>query len=484
MILVPLLLSGVLAFSGVMKLIDAGNGVEAVTGLGVPAKVARPVATVLPYVELALAALLVVLADRALLIVTVLATLLFLAFTVAVLVQLARGQRPPCHCFGALSAEPIGWSTGVRNVLLTGLAVAAVFTSAGFDGVIASLFDLNEISLAIVVVAVVVVAALTALWSTVQRLRGEIGTLRTNLIEVRGLAMSGSGDGVAIPSVLIHDVEGRDVHLEEASSRRAQLLVFVSPNCVACHELVPLFPPTREQLGGEVDLKLISLSSAAAALEEFGDQAEHIWIDEQGKAKDALGIIGTPGAVLLGVNGMIAAGPAHGAPEIAALIQTVAQAIGVNMMAGAAQSQNQVPEPPAVGTPVPALPVVDDAGNQSNLVDALEALAPGDEQTLMVWRHDCSYCEQIKDQIVEESAAGRVVLLINEPLQTIRDQGITGPAFSVPAGGAYSEVGLPGTPAAIPVRGGKVSGTGAIGGDSVLNLIERVSAGSELPLLR
>jgi hypothetical protein len=55
------------------------------------------------------------------------AALLLLAFTVVLVVRLVQGRRPPCACFGALSAKPIGWGNVVRNgVLIVVAAVVAI----------------------------------------------------------------------------------------------------------------------------------------------------------------------------------------------------------------------------------------------------------------------------------------------------------------------------------------------------------------------
>jgi uncharacterized membrane protein YphA (DoxX/SURF4 family) len=78
---------------------------------------------VVPWVELAVGALLVVQLARPL--VALVAVALIAVFTVVLVVRLAQGRHPPCACFGRFSARPIGpWSV-VRNVVLIGLAALA-----------------------------------------------------------------------------------------------------------------------------------------------------------------------------------------------------------------------------------------------------------------------------------------------------------------------------------------------------------------------
>ena len=88
--------------------------------LGVP----RGVATALPFGELVIGALLVSQVARRP--VAMLAAALLIAFTTLLVVRLRQGRRPPCACFGAWSAKPIGWSDVARNAgfLLVAAAVA------------------------------------------------------------------------------------------------------------------------------------------------------------------------------------------------------------------------------------------------------------------------------------------------------------------------------------------------------------------------
>ena len=81
-------------------------------GLGAP-PITIPI---VPWVEIAIGAVLVVQVARRPAAIVALAMLLI--FTVLIVQQLARGQRPPCACFGAWSAKPLGAGHVVRNVAL------------------------------------------------------------------------------------------------------------------------------------------------------------------------------------------------------------------------------------------------------------------------------------------------------------------------------------------------------------------------------
>ena len=90
-------------------------------GLGAP----RWTAAVVPWIELAVGSLLVVQLFRQP--AAIGAACLLVAFTVLIVVQLRAGRRPPCACFGAWSAKPIGVAHIVRNAVLFALAVVAAW---------------------------------------------------------------------------------------------------------------------------------------------------------------------------------------------------------------------------------------------------------------------------------------------------------------------------------------------------------------------
>lgn len=112
-----LLLAGVLLASGFGKLLDRGGLVEAVAAYRIlPARLTRPFAAALPHVEILIGcAVLVGLWTRA---AAVLAVALLASFTIAVAVNLTRGNTPDCHCFGALHRESIRPVTLLRLLAL------------------------------------------------------------------------------------------------------------------------------------------------------------------------------------------------------------------------------------------------------------------------------------------------------------------------------------------------------------------------------
>lgn len=88
--------------------------------LGAP----QPVAAGIPWIELALGALLVAgVARRPL---AAAAAVLLVGFTGLIGLRLSQGRRPPCACFGGRTARPIGPLTILRNLGFLALAAVAI----------------------------------------------------------------------------------------------------------------------------------------------------------------------------------------------------------------------------------------------------------------------------------------------------------------------------------------------------------------------
>ena len=120
-VVASLVLGAVFIVSGVTKIASPAQWRTQSADLGVPA----PVATVVPFLELAVGALLVSQLARSL--AALVAGVLLIAFTILLVVRIAQGRRPPCACFGALSTKPIGWGNVVRNVVFLVLAGVVAF---------------------------------------------------------------------------------------------------------------------------------------------------------------------------------------------------------------------------------------------------------------------------------------------------------------------------------------------------------------------
>src|ERR671916_3232068 len=130
LLVIRLLLAAVFVVAGVAKLADRKGSRQAMIDFGVPAGLASPLGILLPLAELVCAVALIPSATAWWGAVGTL-TLLIL-FVAGIAVNLARGRKPECHCFGQLHSAPAGWSTLLRNGVLA--AVAGFIVWQGSDG--------------------------------------------------------------------------------------------------------------------------------------------------------------------------------------------------------------------------------------------------------------------------------------------------------------------------------------------------------------
>src|SRR5439155_25163345 len=100
------------------------------------------------------------------------AAALLALFIAAISINLARGRRPDCHCFGQLSSSPVSAQTLVRNAVLLALAVLIAWKGRDNPGGLPSFAGWTPFESATVAVAValVLIAALT-LWLLAHVLR-------------------------------------------------------------------------------------------------------------------------------------------------------------------------------------------------------------------------------------------------------------------------------------------------------------------------
>src|SRR5215208_1057421 len=199
MFVARLFLALVFVVAGITKLADREGSLRAIVDFGVPTALAAPLGLLLPLGELAVAATLLPASTAWWGAVGALA--LLSVFIVGISINLARGRKPDCHCFGQLHSAPAGWKTLVRNGALT--AVAAFVVWEGYEGAAgpSALSWLGALSTAQLVGlsgGVVVLALLAGQWTFLVHLLRQNGRLLVRLEAVE--ATLAEGGSVVAPS--------------------------------------------------------------------------------------------------------------------------------------------------------------------------------------------------------------------------------------------------------------------------------------------
>ena len=343
---IRLVLAAVLAVAGAAKLLDPAGSRAAVEGFGVPRAAARPAGAVLPVVELAIAAGLLVPASAWW---SALAAAGLLAvFMAAVGVSMARGAAPDCHCFGRLRSAPVSWRTQVRNGVLAAAAGAAVLAGRGASGLSpvrwAGHLNAAELGFAAAVAALSAAAAGQGwLLYRLSRQNGRVLARLDNLEQrtgtggppaAAGLAgvrpASGQGPvrglavGMPAPDFELPAAGGRRVSLRALLGRGLPvLLVFSAPGCGHCHALLPQVARWQHQHRDRLTVALATRRSAgqnAATPQTPG--LRDVLVQANREIAEAYGANGTPSAVLIAANRTIASPLAWGAPAITQLIHS------------------------------------------------------------------------------------------------------------------------------------------------------------------
>lgn len=125
LLLARLVLSILFLLAGAAKLADLPGSCKSLEGFGLASWLAKPFGFLLPLVELAVGILL--LTSRGAWWGAWAALGMLLLFIAAISFNLVLGRSPDCHCFGQLHSKPVGWSTLLRNALLSAVGAFVVW---------------------------------------------------------------------------------------------------------------------------------------------------------------------------------------------------------------------------------------------------------------------------------------------------------------------------------------------------------------------
>lgn len=315
-LVVALTLVAVLLTSGIAKLRDPRATRDAFDALRVPSVVpADAAAAALPWVEIALAVLLLVSPAGWLVPVTVALALLMLSYTVIVARALGFDEPVTCSCFGSLGRHDVDRTTLGRNVLLVVLSVAAVWFAADGGAAPAAFADLDgggwwalAAAAAAAAVAVLVVGAPSSR-------RAQVAADQELLDYERQ----------PIPYAVVTLPGGRTSTLAELAATQARLLVVLNPHCGPCVRTAEKLDAWATELDPVVGVLAVYPDEPSAA--RATEHAPELAVSEPELNVRRLFPLGTPSAVLLGADGFLAGGPVVGEDPIAEFVAAVLGAL-------------------------------------------------------------------------------------------------------------------------------------------------------------
>jgi uncharacterized membrane protein YphA (DoxX/SURF4 family)/peroxiredoxin len=329
---IRMLLAAVFAVAGVAKLRDLEGSRAAMKDFGVPAGLAGPAGVLLPLAELAVAIGLVPTASARW--AAALGLLLLLAFIWGIATALRRGESPDCHCFGQLHSAPAGPATLARNAVLAALAVVVVAEAPGaaLDDWMAARTAAELVAVGAGIAAIFFGAGWLVMWRQRRGLLTQLGRAQ----RMATSAAPGVPIGSRAPDFSLPDLYGNTVTLDALLERgRPLLLVFLSPGCESCVELLPKLARWQSSLADRLTLVLLSTGRVKVnqpIFEEYGI-SDDVLLQEFMEVSDAFRIRGTPSAVVITADGTVATNPAETVFGIEPLLRTALND-GVTVQAG------------------------------------------------------------------------------------------------------------------------------------------------------
>ena len=502
LLLIRLLLALVFVVAGLAKLADLAGSRQALRDFGVPARLANLFGILLPTLELAVAVTLIPSATAGLGAVGALA--LLLVFVAGIGYNLARGRTPDCHCFGQLHSAPAGWSTLIRNLVLTALAGIVVLfgrTQAALD----PLSWLGQLALpqriellgGVVMLAVLAVT-LWLLWHVLRqqgRLLMRLEAMDARLAEAGLVAQAGSIPpaglevGTPAPAFSLASVQEETLTLADLLARgKPLLLLFADRGCGPCTALFPEVGRWQRDYVEKLTLAVISRGSKEANQSKVAAHGlGRVLLQEDREVQTAYQVTGTPSLVLIRPDGTIGSRLAQGADVIRSL---VGSAVGLPALRSLPMATapvqhngngNQVrprPPAPAIGEPAPDFSLPDLSGNLVKLSDFR-----GSPTLVLFWRPGCGFCQRMLPDLLAwerhlPDGAPRLLVVSSESVQDNQAMGLRSPVVLDPAGLTIgNQFGAYGTPMAVLIDAqGRIASEMVAGEKAVLALAGATAA--------
>jgi methylamine dehydrogenase accessory protein MauD len=487
-----LLVAAVFVVAGVAKLIDRGGSRQAVMDFGLPAGLAAPIGLLLPVAEITVAVALILTATAwwgALG-----ALLLLLAFMGGIAVNLAQGKTPDCHCFGQLHSEPIGWSTVVRNVVLSLIALFVLIAGYGHPGpdAVAWLGGLTWPERLAVGLGVLALLAAGAQWWLLLHppvwladrlpLLGGAHMVETPDTDASSAANEQPGlpVGSRAPRFRLPGLFGETMTLDALrAGGRAVALIFVSPDCGPCAALMPDI--ARWQLEYPSVLRFVLISSGTVEenrhkVEEHG--LTELLLQKSFEVGSVYDVSGTPGAVIVHPSGVIGSPVAGGADQIRALldqyVELLASQHGIELddEGELARAMREAASPLEIGAPAPELQFEDLSGNSVRLADFR-----GRDTAVLFWSTTCGFCRSLEPVLQaweddQPEGAPNLLVVLDAPLEDRQSVPLRSPVLIDRDAAASGSLHGSGTPTAVLIdANGAIASQPAVGADAIRPLL-------------
>lgn len=478
LLLIRIFLAAVFIVAGVGKFLDLEGSKKSVIAFGTPEDLAKTMSIAIPFAEIVFGVCLLFVSTSW---IGSLGVFLFLLIFIGGMIwQMAQGNAPECHCFGAIHSEPVSKKSLIRNLVFAFLALILLL-QGGRQG--ASFNDLsNEIALQLVF-GLATVGVLGAAVFYLQRI-SEQQTQIMRRIEI--LELTGKSEepvehehntnpyeslpiGSPVPDFALPDTGGREISFEHLRLLRKPMLFFyVSPTCAPCEALLPEISEWEDDLKDRVNFVFLSLGSAADNVKKFGAERT-VLLQKNKEVTDALNARWTPTALLVNRSGAIASHLAVGDASIRELVEKVKNE---NLESEFVFVSNGGPG--RIGENLPEFSLPDLDGKQMRANDL-----KGRRTLVTFWSTTCPHCANMMDELKsweKEKGAGDPDLLVvsdGDP-ETHKALQLKAPILLDKNYATSEKLGMAGTPSAVLIdENGLIVSETAVGAGNIWALVGR-----------
>ncbi len=488
LLLIRIVLFAIFALAGIGKLLDLKGSEKAVKDFGTPEEFAKFFAVALPFAEIVFGVCLLFVETSWL--GAVGAMMLLLTFIGAMIWQLAQGNAPDCHCFGAIHSEPVSKKILIRNIVFAVLAFVLILSGRESQG--ANIFESannsegNFMSLITGLATVGLLAVVVFYLKKISEQQTQI-MRRIEILEVTALdggrevlredvkpPTNGLPIGAPAPDFTLPDVNGKHVSFENLLMQtKPMLFLFVSPTCKPCAALLPEIETWQAELKGKLNFIFVSSGNVKDNLDKFaGKTLKQVLLQNDREVALQFGAEWTPTAVLVNNDGTIASRAAVGDKAIRELVGAIKDRIDGAEILLIGDKNDELTE--KLGEDLPEFFEND---INENLV-ASEDLR-GKKTLIAFWSLTCGYCQQMLGELQDwdktKGADEPNLLLLSEgKLEPHHELNLRSPIILDNEREISAELGMSGTPSAVLINEhGKIVSETAVGAEKIWTLLGR-----------
>ena len=272
-------------------------------------------------------------------------------------------------------------------------------------------------------------------------------------------------------------------------SSKQVLLVFIDPQCSPCTHLLPRVAQWQQSYASHLEIVVVS-SGAQQAHQSINIPLLNLLLQKHREVGELYGIGGTPSAILIDRNGLIASKIAAGAEAIERLVSLVVQSNSLSLQlpqlfpfASADDTASTIKHDLLeiststrtlnIGNLVPPIILQDRTGASISLQHFQDR-----NIILLFWNPQCSFCNQMLKQLKQwehEFQKLTFVLISTRPIAETIAQGMTSLVFYDREHTIAQMFGARGTPMAVHVnQTGYIASTMVVGAQAIRELVETV----------